>query len=419
VSLAEEDEDATFNQALRDAHQQFSSIWPTRAPSQTHQPRLLPLHTPIVDDESAIPPRQWIGGYGALPRSRLVMLSGPPGLRKTTLVLAISIALASGQAWGGIIDEDTPRRILLVVVEDDIDEIRRRAHALIPMIADHLKLRTLVAKNFRVIDASSIAPLLEVSRDGICMPTQGFQDLDATIAAFRPDLVWLDPLIELHTGDENSNHAMRAVTQAFRRLAAQYDCTIGLIHHETKSGEGTALQRLRGAGAIGGAIRTLWSLRAMTPEEAQEFRISEDLKDLYFRLEVGKQQYARRSGTLWFVSEDVELANGDRTHRITPWTPPNAHITPEFISAAVSAIRAGRAGAPLSSTNASETCYRRAFADMGIPRSIHQRLLDHLIATGTVRFRPWRDPEDRKIRRRLWIDGSAFEGWIEADPRAP
>jgi len=419
VSLSDLDEDDTFNRALAEARQQFANIWPAPTPPQTHQPRLLPLHTPIVDDETTIPPRQWIGGYGALPRSRLVMLSGPPGISKTTLVIAISIALASGQAWGGLIEEDTPRRVLLVVIEDDIDEIRRRSHALIPMIADHPKLRTLVAKNFRVIDASTIAPFLEVTRDGIASPTQGFHDLEATIAAFKPDIVWLDPLIELHTGDENSNHAMRAVTQAFRRLAGQYNCTIGFIHHETKSGEGTALQRLRGAGAIGGAIRTLWSLRPMTTEEAHEFQISDDLKDLYFRLEVGKQQYARRSSTLWFVSEDVELANGDRTHRITPWTPPTANITPECLAAAITAIRNGRGGSPLSASNASETCYRRAFADMGIPRSIHAKLLDHLIATGAARYRLWRDPEDRKPRRRLWTEGSSFDGWIAPETSAP
>lgn len=397
-----------FAAALGEAQRQLG-IRPPRAP------RPMPTHAPILDDEAAIPERRWIGGYGALPRGKLVMLAGPPGVSKTTLVISVSIALAAGQPWAGIVEGGPPQRVLLGAVEDEIDEIRRRAHAIIPLIADSPRLRALVAKNFRVVDLADAVPLVEVTRDGIATETDGFRDLIATISDFRADLVWLDPLIEMHTAEENSNNGMRPVLKAFRNAAAKHDCTFGLLHHEVKSGEGNALQRARGAGAIGGAIRGLWSLRPMTAEEAQEFHIPEDTRDLYSRLETGKSQYARRAANRWFVTEEVELANGDRAHRIVPWVPPSANITPEILSAAITCIRNGRGGTPLNNSNKSEACFRKAFGDVGIPGSLHIKLLDSLIAAGTVEFRGWRDPGDRKVRRRLWTSGTRFDGWQETE----
>ena len=377
------------------------------------QPRILPTHPPLLDDETAIPPRRWIGGHGALPRGKLGMLCGPPGVSKTTLAMHVSIALAAGVPWAGIVVPEAPCRVVICAIEDDVEELQRRAHAAIPMIADHPNGRRRVAENLRIIDLSDFVPLIEVDRDGIGIETPSMGDLRATLKELKPDVVWLDPLVEIHTGEESAASAMRPVMRALRTLAAHLDAHVSLLHHETKSGEGTALQRARGSGAIGGAIRLLWSLRPMSAEEAQEYGIAEDMRDLYLRLETGKSQYARRAPNRWLVTEEVELANGDLAHRLVPWIAPSATLTPEILSAAIACFRHGRGGEPLNDSNRSEASYRKAFSDAGIPSALHTKCLRELIASGTVLLKPWRDPVDRKIRKRFWIRNNILHGWVE------
>jgi hypothetical protein len=387
-----------------------------RAPDPQPQPappRPLPTHAPLLDDETTIPPRRWIGGPGALPRGKLGMLCGPPGVSKTTLAIHVSIALAAGVPWAGLVDPEASCRVVLCAIEDDIEELQRRAHAAITLIADHPHDRRRVAENLRIIDLSDCVPLIEVSRDGIGTETQGMLDLRATLEALKPDVVWLDPLVEIHTGEESAASAMRPVMRALRTLAARLDASVCLLHHETKSGEGTALQRARGSGAIGGAIRLLWSLRPMSAEEAQEYQIADDMRDLYLRLETGKSQYARRAPARWLVTEDAELANGDTAHRLVPWMPPSADMTPEMIVSALTCIRNGFGGEPLSLGNRSDAYWRAAFQAAGIPRGVHQKLLDKLMAEGSVTYRPWHDPSERKARKRLYASGTKIPGWVE------
>jgi len=315
--------------------------------------------------------------------------------------------------WAGIVVPEAPCRIVICAIEDDVEELQRRAHAAIPMIADHPSDRRRVAENLRIVDLSDSVPLIEVDRAGIGIETPSMRDLRATLESLKPDVVWLDPLVEIHTGEESAASAMRPVMRALRTLAAHLDAHVSLLHHETKSGEGTALQRARGSGAIGGAIRLLWSLRPMSAEEAQEYGIADDMRDLYLRLETGKSQYARRSPNRWLVTEEVELANGDLAHRLVSWRPPSADITPELLVAAVACVRNGYAGEPLSLGNRSEAYWRTAFQAAGIPRRVHQKLLDALLADGSVSYRWWYDPSERKERKRLYARGTKITGWVE------
>ena len=382
-------------------------------PQPAPQPRILPTHPPLLDDETAIPPRRWIGGHGALPRGKLGMLCGPPGVSKTTLAMHISIALAAGVPWAGIVVPEAPCRVVICAIEDDVEELQRRAHAAIPMIADHPVDRRRVAENLRILDLSDFVPLIEVDRDGIGIETPSMGDLRATLKELKPDVVWLDPLVEIHTGEESAASAMRPVMRALRTLAAHLDASICLLHHETKSGEGTPLQRARGSGAIGGAIRLLWSLRPMSAEEAQEYGIADDMRDLYLRLETGKSQYARRAPNRWLVTEEVELANGDLAHRLVPWITPSATLTPEILNAAIACFERGRGGEPLNDSNRSEASYHRAFRDAGIPMSLHRKCLDALLAAGKVALKPWKDPVHSKVYKRFWTDKNTLSGWVE------
>nr|WP_255568777.1 AAA family ATPase [Neoroseomonas alba] len=371
----------------------------------------------LLDDEAAIPPRRYVGGVGAFPRPRVVALSGPPGVSKTTIALGAAVALAAGVPYGGLVDPEAPCRVLFGGVEDELAELRRRGHAIAARITDRPDLRALVNSNLALMDLSACVPLFQVAPDGRLIETNGAARLRATIAAFRPDLVVLDPLIELHTAEEASNTLMRPVLRALRNLGTEYDCCILLLHHETKAGEGTPLQRLRGAGAIGGAIRAHWSMRAMTAEEAKQFGVSEDMADLYVKVETGKSQYSRKRPPAWFVAEERELANGDPAHMLMPWSPPTTTITPEMMTAALRALRQGLHGEPCSTSPRADASARTALEQAGIPGSACANVLKGLIATGEVSLREWRDPIARKPRKRLWTAGNPFPGWQDDTPR--
>ncbi len=371
------------------------------------------LMPPLLDNEGDIPARQWVGGEGAFPRPKITIVSGAPGVSKTTIVLSIGIGIAAGVSIENLIHPEKPGRVLFGLIEDDLDEARRRAHAAVVALADAPHLRALVNRNLRLVDLSDSVPLFSVTPEGHLIETPGFHRLVATITAFKPELLVLDPLIEIHTAEENSNSALRPVLRRLRQLAADHDLALLLIHHETKSGDGTALQRLRGGGGIGGAIRSLLSFRPMVAEEAKEFGIAEDLADLYVKVETGKQQYARKQKPRWLVTEERELANGDRAHILVPWAPPTVSITPEMMSKAVAALRSGHAGEPCSKSPNSAGYFGNALDAADIPRAVRAPILDQILKNGEATWQNWKNPNTRKTNSRIWVSGNPFVGWPE------
>lgn len=369
-----------------------------------------PFHDALVEDESAIRRRRWVGGAGAFPRPKVACISGAPGTHKTTVALSLSIMLAIGRAWAGLIDPEAPCRVLIACVEDDIDEVRRRVHAFVNANCDRPDERALIRKNLQIIDLSEEVPLYEVTSEGKTLARPAVKRLLASILAHRADLVVLDPLIELHTGEEQSNTAMLSVLRQLRMIASECDCVVLVLHHETKAGDGAPLQRLRGAGSIGGAIRRHWSMRAMTQDEAKEMNIAEGLRDLYVKIEGGKNQYGRLRSTGWFAVEERELANGDGAHLLVPWDPAPFTLTPELRADALRVLQQGVDGEPCSTSNNARASVRKALETVSIPPRQADAVLKALKATDGVEDRPWIGPH-RKEFKRLWAPGTALEGW--------
>lgn len=392
--------------------------WSAFDPHKKPKPRIanpFPLHRPLRDDEAQIPTRRWVGGEGAFPRGKVVAIAGPPGVSKTTFALGVGVALAAGIPFGGLVEPEAPCRVLFAAIEDELEEIERRAHAIAMAIADTPRLRALVNANLSIVEIADAVPFFHVSPDGTLAETEGAHRLDDTMAAVRPDITFLDPLVELHTAEEGSNTLMRPVLKQVRGLANTHDCTVALLHHETKAGEGTALQRLRGAGAIGGVIRNLLSLRTMTTDEGREFGIDEDNLDLFIKVETGKQQYARKARPRWFVTEERELANGDRAHLLLPWMPPTVTLDGATMAAALTAIRRGLGGEPCSESNNAAASVREALEAVGVPKAAHREVLRRLREAGEIEVRAWYDPVARKWFKRIWTDGNGFKGWRD-DP---
>jgi hypothetical protein len=76
---------------------------------------------------------------------------------------------------------------------------------------------------------------------------QDQQRLKITVAAFKPRLLLLDPLVRIHRLDENSATDISSLLGFFRQMQRSYDTAIVLVHHLSKRHYAQPGQALRGS----------------------------------------------------------------------------------------------------------------------------------------------------------------------------
>jgi hypothetical protein len=92
---------------------------------------------------------------------------------------------------------------------------------------------------------------------------------------YRPvsgtDLIVLDTLRSVHGYDENDNTAMQGVMNLLRYIAVSTGAAVLALHHFNKTqkeSQQSAMERLRGATAIGGAVDSVFALAGTWPSLA-------------------------------------------------------------------------------------------------------------------------------------------------------
>jgi hypothetical protein len=291
-------------------------------------------------DDLAIPPRPWIA-RGYLMRGCVTLVSGPGSAGKSSLMVAWASALALGCAFGRF-KTPCPLRVATYNVEDDANEQKRRFSAM----CAQLQLKPdAFAGRLAILGPEKVGTLLHMPRDGRPMVNTPVMDrLVSFLDEFKPDVLMLDPFVEMHGAEENDNTAVRAVMAAFRAIAAERNIAIVILHHSRK-GVGTPgdPDSMRGASSIVGAARVALTLNIMTEDEAKAFEIKpEDRRD-HFRLDGAKSNYAPIEEAEWFKRHERRLANGDGVAVAWPWKPPNvlAATNPADLNRALDLIAAG------------------------------------------------------------------------------
>jgi hypothetical protein len=318
-------------------------------------------------DETDIPRRGWIAP-GYVMRKAVTLIGGQGSAGKSSLCVGWAVALATGQALGrfqpvrrhGVAAQECARyRVSLYNVEDDNDEQKRRLTAALRVAGygpDALRGR--VAR----LGPHNIGTLLELDpATGRLRETPVWERLVEHIEAFRPDVLCLDPLVELHTADENSNGELRHVIARLRGLAQQYDLAVLLVHHTRKGSVAGDMDSLRGAGSIVGAARMVFTVATMTAEEAQKLGVSAVARRSFFRVDGAKANYAPASDASWHELSEYRVDNGvaddagmrgedgDRVAAAKAWTPPEAaraDDSPELMARIEAAIERGVGGEP-------------------------------------------------------------------------
>ena len=291
-------------------------------------------------NEVDIPRRPWVvPGY--IMRGSVTLIAGAGSAGKSSLLKGWGIALALGLTFNRFMVAE-PCKVMSYNVEDDLNEERRRLSATLRQF--NATPRNL-AGMFRVIGPTQVGTLLHHDpASGYTTRTEVMEAIEAQIAEFQPDVLFLDPLVELHTAEENDNTSLRAVLAAFRQLAVRCNIAVVIAHHTRK---GTVTpgdpDAVRGAGAIVGAARVVYTVCSMSDEEAAKIGIPSARRRFYFRIDSAKSNYAPLDGAEWFERKPYEIGNGEEIAAAEPWTPPSPWdgITWPMIDTILEAVEAG------------------------------------------------------------------------------
>jgi hypothetical protein len=364
------------------------------------------------DDIDLPPPRSWLLG-NQFCRRFLSGLLAPGSTGKSALRLLQCIALATGKPLSG--QHVFKRcRVLVVSLEDDKDELKRRiAAARLRHEIDPTEL-----KGWLFCAAPKGVKLAEI-KQGTRQIGILEKMLRQTIERRRPDLVTLDPFIKLHALEENDNGAMDFVCDLLVKLAIEYDIAVDAPHH-TKKGQIAAgdADAGRGASAARDAGRLVYTLTRMTEEEAKAFGVKPEERNLYVRLDSGKVNIAKPSGeATWFKlvgvtlgNGNAEYPNGDDVQTVVPWQPPKtwSGLSKDQLNAALTEIDAGLpngqrySDGPRAPTRAAWKVLQRHCPDRTEQQC--REIIKTWVKNGVLFHENYDDPVDRKSRKGLKLD---------------
>ncbi len=279
-----------------------------------------PEQTPLVPNFleslnlSMIPARQWVLGRTLL-KGHLSVLVAPPGVGKSTLVIAQAVSIITGRTLTG---QDVHRqgKVWLYNNEDDTDELKRRLGA----VLQHNDIPFNEIKGQLAMNSGADRPLLlaKTMSDGTVIR---LPDVEACIAHIKKNNIGVfivDPFIETHECDENSNQEIKRVGQMFRDIARQANCAVLLVHHTAKPPQGSSeghagnMNTARGASALIGVARVIETLFGMSKKDAERYGIQENLRHFYVRLDDAKANLSLASpDARWYRRVGVVIANTD------------------------------------------------------------------------------------------------------------
>lgn len=200
------------------------------SPARIGPTPLLPC-APIEDIEPLAPGQRWLvdrlwaaQGVG--------VLGGPPKAGKSWLALDLALSVASGTPALSRFSVATPGPVLLFPAEDGPAAIRARVDGLAR--ARGLSLHGL--------------PLLIITADTVRLDDPIDREaLTNLVEKHTPKLLILDPLVRLHSGDENHSGHVSELLLFLRQLQRRFGVAIVVTHHVAKRRGGHPGESLRGS----------------------------------------------------------------------------------------------------------------------------------------------------------------------------
>lgn len=167
-----------------------------------------------TDFEDLPPPEFLIDDW--ILKEGITLLWGPPGVKKSFVVLDMSLCIAGGHAWCGR-EIDHPGDVVYFAAEGFQGIAGQRVKAW-----QKLHRRQPTGRFWLV-------------GDGLRFPRDvGDMVRDIEAAGITPRLIVLDTLSKTLEGKENEDDTMRAFTQGADALAQSFGCQVVVVHHSGK-----------------------------------------------------------------------------------------------------------------------------------------------------------------------------------------
>lgn len=267
-----------------------------------------------------IPRRKWVLEDRYLAR-RVTLTIAAGGLGKSTLAMTEAVAVATGRELTGK-KVLRPGGVLVINLEDPGEELQLQITA----IRNHFNIPGTELSNLFFKSAYGEAFRLLVQQDGgrLVENSALIDSLIATVRHHRIELVIIDPLVKLHSLNENDNAAMDRLMVALNTIAEQGNCAISLIHHTRKPASGQVesngnMGSARGASSLVFAARICHTLGTMSKKAAKVYGVDESLRKWHVRLDSAKANLSPpATQENWFRRRSVVVDNGDAVGILEP-----------------------------------------------------------------------------------------------------
>ena len=332
----------SLEQTIREISMSAEGAYRKFAPEQSNDVanEALPISAYDHDVLASIPPREWVYGSFLIKRY-LTVLGAPGGVGKTALAVVIALAVAAGRA---LIGQQVHKsgRVLVINLEDDLDEIRRRVGA--AMILHGVKPSEVKDRLFVMSGRDSQLVIAERTKEGALIATPNVERLLRELRERDITAVICDPFVKSHRLEENRNEQVDFAATLWTRIAHESGCATMLLHHFRKGGASGEADAFRGASALIDAARSAISLAPMSAQEVGSFNIDMELGRRLVRLDNAKANLAVKPDRAeWFELASVTLPNGDSVQAVRKWDPPALfkNVTPDMANKMLDAIALG------------------------------------------------------------------------------
>ena len=355
-----------------------------------------------------IPPkRQWLHGTDLI-RGAVTVLYAPGGRAKSTWLLICALACASGRECLGSHVFGGPLRVLCLSTEDGRHELALRLRAAM----EHYGLTDADVAGLYVIGADGWGlPLLRAEANRAVLDTGGMCALTAELDHIKPDVLIIDPLINVMGGvNANDNAAAALLMGQLAVLASTRRISIALAHHVAKGRDVTSAESAMGAASFINLARIALAIEPLGEKDAGKIGLPPWEAWSVFRVLGTKQNFSPPNlKDRWFRLVSVEMANaeppiyttGDRVAVVVPFEPSSSGpaYAPALIRDALAAV--DDADPPLSPSKQAKDRYAVPVIAKALAahRGGHasdtegESVLRHLLASNLVRV------DDIKLNR--------------------